>query len=105
MQTSLLAAAAMGLLLAIGATGDVVGPPLWKGAGIPGTKFNMLIAADRAVKLRPGEIVDLELKKAAGGSGLRYQFIIVSHATRYRVAIDAKTGKTLENRPATEPPR
>lgn len=43
-----------------------------------------------------GKIVDQELEKERGGSGLRYSFDIKSGSATYEVGIDAKTGKVLE---------
>jgi uncharacterized membrane protein YkoI len=50
-----------------------------------------------ALKARPGTIVDQELEKEGGGSGLRYSFDIKSSGKTYEVGVDAKTGKVLEN--------
>jgi hypothetical protein len=50
-----------------------------------------------ALKARPGKIVDQELEKEAGGSGLRYSFDIKVRKATYEVGIDAKTGAVLEN--------
>lgn len=50
-----------------------------------------------ALKAHPGKIVDQELEKESGGSGLRYSFDIKHGAKTYEVGVDAKTGKVLEN--------
>ena len=50
-----------------------------------------------ALKAFPGKIVDQELEREQGGSGLRYSFDIVSGKTRREVGVDAVTGKLLEN--------
>ena len=50
-----------------------------------------------ALKARPGRIVDQELEKEGGGSGLRYSFDVVSHSKTIEVGVDAVTGKVLEN--------
>jgi uncharacterized membrane protein YkoI len=60
-------------------------------------KLSLAQARDVALKARPGKIVDQELEKEAGGSGLRYSFDIKSHTTIYEVGVDAVTGKVLEN--------
>jgi uncharacterized membrane protein YkoI len=54
-------------------------------------------ARSTALKARPGSVVDQELEKEAGGSGLRYSFDIKSHGKVYEVGVDAKTGAVLEN--------
>ena len=45
----------------------------------------------------PGRIVDQELEKEGGGSGLRYSFDVVSKGRTNEVGIDAMTGNVLEN--------
>jgi uncharacterized membrane protein YkoI len=50
-----------------------------------------------ALKARPGRIVDQELEKEDGGSGLRYSFDVASHGKIIEVGIDAASGKVLEN--------
>ena len=50
-----------------------------------------------ALKARPGRIVDQELEKEGGGSGLRYSFDVASKGRTIEVGVDAKTGKVLEN--------
>lgn len=52
-----------------------------------------------ALKARPGKVVDKELEKEAGGSGLRWSFDIKGAADgkAYEVGVDAMTGKVLEN--------
>ena len=53
-----------------------------------------------ALKAFPGKIVDEELEKEGGGSGLRYSFDIRNGKVTQEVGVDAKTGTVLEN--ATE---
>lgn len=62
-----------------------------------GAKLSLSQARAVALKARPGKIVDQELEKEAGGSGLRYSFDVKSHAVTYEVGVDAVTGKVLEN--------
>lgn len=50
-----------------------------------------------ALKTVHGTIVDQELEREAGGSGLRYSFDVKIGKTVREVGIDAKTGKVLEN--------
>jgi uncharacterized membrane protein YkoI len=50
-----------------------------------------------ALKTYSGRIVAEELEQEAGGSGLRYSFVIRHQSAKHEVGIDAKTGKVLEN--------
>ena len=69
------------------------GASLQRGAHI---KLNAARAA--ALAARPGTIVDQELEREGGGSGLRYSFDInTSAGVRYEVGIDANSGAVLEN--------
>ncbi len=52
-------------------------------------------AREIAVKVVPGKIVDEELEKGKGGSGLRYSFDILTAHGRQEVWVDAKTGQVL----------
>jgi uncharacterized membrane protein YkoI len=61
------------------------------------SKLSLVQAREIALKARPGKIVDQELEKEAGGSGLRYSFDVVSHGKTIEVGVDAMTGKVLEN--------
>jgi uncharacterized membrane protein YkoI len=60
-------------------------------------KVTLAQARDIALKARPGKIVDQELEKEGGGSGLRYSFDVASHGKTIEVGVDAATGKVLEN--------
>lgn len=60
-------------------------------------KLTLVQARAVALKARAGQIVDQELEKEAGGSGLRYSFDVKSHGKTYEVGVDAVTGKILEN--------
>ncbi len=51
-----------------------------------------------ALKAHPGKIVDEELEKEKGGTGLRYSFDIKRGAVTQEVGVDAQTGKVLENK-------
>lgn len=51
-----------------------------------------------ALKARPGKIVDEELEKEEGGSGLRFSFDIKATGGVWEVGVDAKNGKVLENK-------
>lgn len=50
-----------------------------------------------AIKATHGKIVDEELEREAGGSGLRYSFDVMVHGLKREVGVDARTGKVLEN--------
>jgi uncharacterized membrane protein YkoI len=50
-----------------------------------------------AQKAYHSKIVDQELEKEGGGSGLRYSFDIRHGKTVHEVGVDAKMGKVLEN--------
>lgn len=64
-------------------------------------KISMEKARAIALKAFPGKIVDEELEKENGGSGLRYSFDIKSgkSAKTQEVGVDAMSGKVLENDP------
>ncbi|MDQ2817496.1 MAG: PepSY domain-containing protein [Candidatus Eremiobacteraeota bacterium] len=50
-----------------------------------------------ALKATDGKIVDKELEREAGGSGLRYSFGVMVHGLKREVGVDARSGKVLEN--------
>lgn len=60
---------------------------------------NVTLEAARGIALKtfPGDIMDYELEKEVGGSGLRFSFVILAHGVGHEVGIDAITGKVLEN--------
>lgn len=61
------------------------------------TKVTPANAREIALKTYPGKIIDEELERESGGSGLRYSFVIQNGDLKHEVGIDAKTGKVLEN--------
>jgi uncharacterized membrane protein YkoI len=61
------------------------------------SKITLAQARAIALKARPGKIVDQELEKEGGGSGLRYSFDVASRGKTIEVGVDAMTGKVLEN--------
>jgi len=61
-------------------------------------KFTLDQARSTALRQRPGKIMDQELEREHGGSGLRYSFDIMSHGRAFEVGVDAKTGKVLEDK-------
>lgn len=60
-------------------------------------KIGLAQAREIALKAFPGKIVDQELEREKGGSGLRYSFDIRRGHTTQEVGVDAVTGKVLEN--------
>ncbi|HKK01933.1 MAG TPA: PepSY domain-containing protein [Desulfuromonadales bacterium] len=60
-------------------------------------KISIRQARTIATKACPGKIVDQELEREKGGSGLRYSFDIKQGKVTREVGVDAKTGKVLEN--------
>jgi uncharacterized membrane protein YkoI len=66
-------------------------------------RFIRDVAAGRAeVASRPvarisGKITDEELERETGGTGLRYSSTSKAEAPRRRLAVDAQTGRVLEN--------
>lgn len=58
------------------------------------------IVKARAIALkavRGGKIVDEELERESGGSGLRYSFDVQIKGKVHEVGVDARTGRLLEN--------
>jgi uncharacterized membrane protein YkoI len=51
-----------------------------------------------ALKAHPGKVIDQELEREPGGSGLRYSFDIRVGKATQEVGIDAMTGKVQENK-------
>lgn len=62
-------------------------------------KIDLQQARKIALKAHPGKIVDEELERENGGSGLRYSFDIRQGKVTQEVGVDARTGKVLENAP------
>jgi hypothetical protein len=82
-----------GLLMASVAAHAFTGEQLAKHA-----KVGIGEARSIALKAHPGKIVDEELEREAGGTGLRYSFDIrTGHATQ-EVGVDAQDGTVLENK-------
>ena len=61
------------------------------------TAVTPLQARQIALKAYPGKIVSQEIEKEAGGSRLRYSFVISNQKEQHEVGVDAKTGALLEN--------
>jgi uncharacterized membrane protein YkoI len=73
-------------------------PAAFKGAALlPQAKVSLSQARATALKREHGIIVDQELEKEAGGSGLRYTFDIKVGKVVREVGVDAATGKILED--------
>ena len=62
-------------------------------------KITIAESRDIALNAHPGKVVDEELEKEGGGSGLRYSFEIRHDKVTQEVGVDAQTGKVLENKP------
>lgn len=62
-------------------------------------KVTIVEARVIALKAHPGKIVDEELEKEGGGTGLRYSFDILKDKVTQEVGVDAQTGKVLEDKP------
>ncbi len=89
------AIAALALAPAVNAS---VSPTKYVGHALAkNAKVSLKQARAAALKARPGRIVDQEIEKERGGSGLRYSFDIMSHGKIIEVGIDAMTGVVLEN--------
>jgi hypothetical protein len=94
----LLVGAAIAALTLAPAVNASVSPTKYSGHELAkGAKITLAQARAAALKARPGRIVDQELEKEAGGSGLRYSFDVISHGKTIEVGIDAMTGAVLEN--------
>jgi uncharacterized membrane protein YkoI len=61
-------------------------------------KVSITEARAIALKAHPGKIIDEELEKEKGGTGLRYSFDVKRGAVTQEVGVDAQTGKVLENK-------
>jgi uncharacterized membrane protein YkoI len=85
--------------IAAGAAATVLSPAqAFTGEKLAGeAKISLEEARAIALKAFPGTIVDEELEKEKGGSGLRYSFDIKKGSVVHEVGVDAKTGKILEN--------
>ena len=96
MRAIIIAMALTGLAAATGA--NAAAPAHYTGQELAKTaKISLAMARGIALKARHGRIVDQELEKEAGGSGLRYSFDVASRGKTIEVGVDAMTGKVLEN--------
>lgn len=94
--------------LALASAGTALGLSLTLGtlpaAAYRGQQFEQTAAVKMhearqiALKAHPGKIIDEELEKERGGSGLRYSFDIKNGRKTYEVGVDAQTGTVLENK-------
>ena len=64
----------------------------------PQATISLAEAREIALKTNPGQVVDEELEREKGGSGLRYLFDIKNGAVTHEVGVDANTGQVLENK-------
>ncbi|MFI4868592.1 MAG: PepSY domain-containing protein [Steroidobacterales bacterium] len=60
-------------------------------------KISLIQARHIALKAFPGTIIDEELEKEPGGSGLRYSFDVRHGKLVHEVGVDAADGSVLEN--------
>ena len=60
-------------------------------------KFSSAQAKAIALKKEPGKIVDIELEKEKGGTGIRYTMTIAVKGIQREVGVDANTGAILED--------
>jgi uncharacterized membrane protein YkoI len=60
-------------------------------------KISLIQARQIARKAFPGTIIDEELEREPGGSGLRYSFDVRRGKLMHEVGIDAANGSVLEN--------
>ncbi len=96
MKTIVILAAAASLVAASASVAAT--SATFKGHELAGrSKITLAQARKLALNARPGRIVDQELEKEGGGSGLRYSFDVASRGRTIEVGIDAVTGKVLEN--------
>ena len=69
--------------------------------GDPALRAQARFTADQAqaaaLAVRPGSIVEWELERESGGSGLRYSYVIRQSGHDYEVGVDARDGRILEN--------
>lgn len=94
-RTVFVAFTAVAAALAVSAAAS---PSHFAGEALMGrAKVSLAQARAIALKARPGKIVDQELEKEAGGSGLRYSFDVAAVGKTYEVGVDAVTGRVLEN--------
>lgn len=96
MRSTLITGAACAALL-LGGAASAEAKPLAGHQYLASAKVTLKQARAAALHARPGVIVDQELEKEKGGSGLRYSFDVKSKGTTYEVGVDARTGKVLEN--------
>ena len=93
MKCCLASAATIALVIATTPAIAYTGQELSKQAKVSITEARAI-----ALKAHPGKIVDEELEKEKGGTGLRYSFDIKRGAMTQEVGVDAQTGKVLENK-------
>ena len=65
--------------------------------GGPAAHVTLRRATAIALRAFPGRVQQHELEREAGGSGLRYSFVIRNGRVLHEVGVDAVTGDVLEN--------
>ena len=93
MKCCLASAATIALVIATTPAMAYAGQELSKQAKVSITEARAI-----ALKAHPGKIIDEELEKEKGGTGLRYSFDVKRGAVTQEVGVDAQTGKVLENK-------
>ena len=97
-RTTLTVAIATTISLAAASAALAATPAHFNGAQLMSqAKVSLPQARAIALKAHPGRIVDQELEKEAGGSGLSYSFDVKAAGRTYEVGVDAATGRVLEN--------
>lgn len=84
---------AVGVLLSLAPAFAYTGEKLARHA-----KVSIAEARIIALKAHPGTIVDEELERENGGTGLRYSFDVKRGGGTQEVGVDARTGRVLENK-------
>ncbi len=60
-------------------------------------KISVAQAKAIALKKEPGKLLDIELEKEKGGTGIRYTMTIAVKGIKREVGVDANTGTILED--------
>lgn len=88
---------AIGLAFAAGAMAQTATSKLDGAQYLKDARVSLQQARESALKVYSGTIIDQELEKERGGSGLRYSFVVKQGTSEHEVGIDAVSGKVLEN--------
>lgn len=95
MMRSMFGAAVLALTFAVAACAGA------QAHGDPALRAQAHVSAEQAQRTalaaRAGTVKEWELEREAGGSGLRYSFVITQQGHDYEVGVDAGDGSVLEN--------